>query len=421
VVGYVTLQTGMTPKPYLLLVLTAALACLPAVVRAAPAESALRPDPQALAVIKAKAEKGDPASQYAYGHAFLHGTNGQAIDPAQGVLWLTKAVDGGSGGAAFELARLYDDGKSVPKDVVLAMTFYQKASDRGIPAVQEYVCQAKAGAANSAEDWAQALPYCQKASAQGSVEANHVLGIAYLDGRGIPQDTAQGVQFLQRAAAKGSLPAMTRLAGLYSEGGLVPQDHDKAFTWHRQAARYGSVPSILAMARQYEAGLGTEANLDEAARLYEILARHGSVEAAEWFTAHPDVSRNRIVSNIITPDKIPSGLILYAVASHDPRFTTLDMQAYVRQMSLDIYPMKAQETQMEGMATAECRIRPDGTFKDCIVVDESPPGYGFGPSILRMTDALQNSGNKSAWTGRYAGKVLRVTTRWKVPDPVLYR
>lgn len=401
--------------------IAAVLICLPSLAMAAPSEEALRANPQALAAVKAKAEKGDVASQYAYGHAFLNGTYGQAIDPAQGITWLTKAVDGGSGGAAYDLARLYDDGKGVSKDAALAMTFYQKASERGVPAVQEHVCQTKAAAAGSAEDWAQAFPYCQKASAQGSVEANHALGIAYLEGRGTAQDTNLGVQFLQRAATKGNLASMTRLAQIYSDGSAVPQDHAKAFNWHRQAARYGSVPSILAMARQYEAGLGTEADLDEAARLYEILARHGSVEAAEWFTAHPDVSRNKIVNNIITPDRIPSGLILYAVVSHDPRFTTLDMQGYVRQMSLDIYPMKAQEAAMAGMATAECRITADGTFKDCIVVDESPPGYGFGPSIIRMTDALQNSGNKSAWTRRYAGKVLQVTARWKLPDPDPFR
>lgn len=409
----------MKPSAVAVLALSAALAAPSAV--AAPAASALRPDPQALAAIKAKAEKGDVASQYAYGHAFLNGTYGQAVDPAQGVTWLTRAVEGGSGGAAFDLAKLYDEGKGVAKDAGLAMTFYQKASERGIPAVHEHVCQTKAGMANSAEDWAQAFPYCQKASAQGSVEANHMLGTAYLDGRGVPQDTDLGVQFLQRAAAKGSLPSMKRLATLYSEGSLVPQDHAKAFAWHRQAARYGSTPSILAMARHYETGLGTETDADEAARLYEILARHGSVEAAEWFTAHPEVSRTRAVNAIITPDKIPSGLILYAVVSHDPRFTTLDMQGYVRQMSLDIYPMKAQEAAMEGSATAECRIKADGTFKDCIVVDESPPGYGFGPSIIRMMDALQNSGNKSAWTGRYAGRVLQVTARWKLPDPNGFR
>lgn len=412
----------MTHKAHILPALAAALALLPALATAAPSEQALRPDPQALAAVKTKAEKGDVASQYAYGHAFLYGTYGQTIDAAQGVTWLSKAVDGGSGGAAYDLARLYDEGKDgVPKDAGLAMTFYQKASERGVPAVQEHVCQTKTAAASSAEDWAQAFPYCQKASAQGSVEANQALGIAYLEGRGTAQDTGLGIQFLQRAAAKGDLASMTRLAQIYSDGSVVPQDHAKAFTWHRQAARYGAVPSILAMARQYEAGLGTEADLNEAARLYEILARHGSVEAAEWFTAHPDVSRNKLVNTIITPDNIPSGLILYAVVSHDPRFTTLDMQGYVRQMSLDIYPMKAQEAAMAGMATAECRIRPDGNFKDCIVVDESPPGYGFGPSIIRIMDALQNSGNKSAWTGRYAGKVLQVTARWKLPDQDPFR
>ena len=92
-------------KPFVPLLVAGALACLPSLTMAAPAESALRPDPQALAVIKGKAEKGDVSSQYAYGHAWLYGTYGQAIDAAKGDERLTKAAARGSAGAPIDLYR----------------------------------------------------------------------------------------------------------------------------------------------------------------------------------------------------------------------------------------------------------------------------------------------------------------------------
>lgn len=401
------------------LALAAALAVLPVAVTAAPAVVATRADPQTLAAIKARAEKGDATSQYAYGYAYLHGNYGQTVDPAEAAVWLGKAADGGNASAAFELAKLYSTGKGVEADPAKAAALYQKAADGGNPEVAGHVCQGATANAGP-EIWTAAFPFCQKASAQGSIEANYTLGVAYLEGRGIAADTAQGIQFLQRAAGKGNLPAMTRLAQVYSEGSLVPQDYARALNWHRQAARYGSPQAVRAMARQYETGQGTAVNMAEAARLHEILARNGDAEADAWLKAHPEFPRSQLTANIITLENIPSGQILYAVVSHDPRFTTLDMAGYVRQMSLDIYPMKALEAEKEGMATAECRFTADGGFRDCVVVEENPAGYGFGPSILRMMDALQNSGNKTTWSSRYAGKVLRITARWKLnTDPTL--
>ena len=167
------------------------------------------------------------------------------------------------------------------------------------------------------------------------------------------------------------------------------------------------------MAHSYETGEGATADLPEAARLYEILARGGEPEAAAWLKAHPEFPVAALKANIIDLSDIRTGQILYAVDSNDPRFTTLDIAAYIKRLSDEIYPSKALDAEIGGTATAECRFTANGDLDDCIVIDESPKGYGFGPALIRMTDKLRDSGNRDSWSRKYAGKVLRLGAHWK--------
>jgi TonB family protein len=51
---------------------------------------------------------------------------------------------------------------------------------------------------------------------------------------------------------------------------------------------------------------------------------------------------------------------------------------------LRYYPEKAQKANMEGVAVLSCDVLPDGKLKDCTVVSEDPPGWGFGEAALGM-------------------------------------
>ena len=48
------------------------------------------------------------------------------------------------------------------------------------------------------------------------------------------------------------------------------------------------------------------------------------------------------------------------------------------------YPDRAQRINAEGMARIACTVTEAGSLSDCVVVDESPPGLGFGESALKM-------------------------------------
>jgi TPR repeat protein len=405
-------------------------------------------DADAFAELKARAQRGDAISQWAVAQAYGNGKyglksdkteafkwaskaadggiadaalsiahayqtgDGTAADPAQAADWLLKAAQAGSAPAAFELGQLYDKGQGgLARDTAKADNLYQGAADLGDRDVWSRLCTAET--TGDAADWSRAVPHCQKAGQAGDDGAWLTLATAYANGTGVTADPAKALDAYRAAANGGNLPAMEALARAYHDGTLTPKDEAQALGWDRTAARYGSTLAVAALAKAYDTGDGVEADPAEAARLYDILARAGDADAKAWFAAHPKISQAEIARNTVTPGHMPSGQILYAVDSDDPRFQTLDLARYYQQLVDTTYPQRALQDRKVGAATVECRFTAQGDLKDCVLVEESPKGYGFGPALARIADRLGDSGNKALWADRYAGKTLRLSARWR--------
>ena len=406
------------------------------------------PDADAFAELKARAQRGDASSQWAVAQAYSSGKygvksdkaeafkwaskaadggisdaalsvahayqtgEGTSADPAAAADWLLKAADAGNAPAAFELGQLYEKGQGgLTHDTAKADTLYQAAANLGDRDVWSRLCATET--TGDAADWSRAVSHCQKAGQAGDDNAWLTLATAYANGTGVTAEPAKALDAYRAAANSGSLPAMEALARAYHDGTLAPKDEGQALIWHRTAARYGSMPAVAALAKAYDTGDGVEADPAEAARLYDILARAGEAEAKTWFTAHPKISQAEIARNVVTPGHMPSGQILYAVDSDDPRFQTLDLAHYYQKLVDTTYPQRALQDHKTGAATVECRFTGQGDLKDCVLVEESPKGYGFGPALARIADRLGDSGNKALWADRYAGKTLRLSARWR--------
>jgi len=427
------------------------VSCLAAlvVIVAAPALAADKiSDADAFAELKARAQRGDAISQWAVAQAFMSGKyglksdkaeafkwaskaadggvaeaalsvahayesgEGTAADPAQAADWLHKAADAGSAPAAFELGQLYDKGQGgLTRDAAKADTLYQGAANLGDRDVWSRLCDAET--TGETADWTRAIAHCEKAGQAGDDGAWLTLATAYANGTGVTADPARALDAYRAAANGGNLPAMEALARAYHDGTLTPKDEGQALAWHRTAARYGSMPAVAALANAYDTGAGVDTDPAEAARLYDILARSGDSDAKAWFAAHPKISQADIARNTVTPGHMPSGQILYAVDSDDPRFQTLDLAHYYQKLIDTTYPQRALQDRKSGAATVECRFTGQGDLKNCILVEESPKGYGFGPALARIADRLGDSGNKALWADRYAGKTLRLSARWR--------
>ncbi len=358
------------------------------------------------------ADGGSADAALAVAHAYAKG-DGVTADAAQAVDWLQKAAQGGNATAAFELAQLYNSGTGgVTRDLIKADTLYQAAADLGDRDVFSRLCADETKPDASTEAWTRAVDHCRKAGQAGDAGAWYTLAMAYASGTGLPADPAKALDNYRNAANGGLLKAMETLAEGYANGTLASKDNSQAYLWRRMAARYGSMSAISAMAKQLETGDGVTADAPEAARLYDILARNGDADAKAWFAANPMTTMAAIERNIITPQKISPGQILYAVDSDDPRFQTLDLASYFQQLADSITPPRAVQDGVGGTATTECRFTADGDLDDCILTAETPKDYGFGPALVRIADRLSQSGNKTQWAARYAGKSLRLSARW---------
>jgi protein TonB len=77
-----------------------------------------------------------------------------------------------------------------------------------------------------------------------------------------------------------------------------------------------------------------------------------------------------------TPDQTPP----IADGALTPKWLrTPDADAFAR-----YYPPQAAHLGIGGRAVVHCRVSAAGTLVDCAIVEEDPPGYGFGEAVLKM-------------------------------------
>lgn len=151
--------------------------------------------------LRAKANQGDPASQYKLGVAYDSG-QGVQRNLTEAAAWYKKAAEQGYAEAQNSLGSMYQSGQGVPQDYAEAHRWYQKGAD------------------------------------QGSYNACNNLAYLYDQGLGVKQDKEKAVKLYHTAADAGSLDAVYNLAKSYWRGDGVKQDLVKAYMWMDLARLY---------------------------------------------------------------------------------------------------------------------------------------------------------------------------------------
>ncbi|MFM1976742.1 MAG: hypothetical protein RL145_1588, partial [Pseudomonadota bacterium] len=127
----------------------------------------------------------------------------QAGDAAGSVALLRRAADGGDTRAMNRLARKFENGDGVPKDL------------------------------------AQARALTERAAARGSRQAMHNLGVYYANGDGVPQNMARAAESFRRAAQRGVTDSQFNLGAMAEQGLGGPKSDVQAYYWFALAARGG--------------------------------------------------------------------------------------------------------------------------------------------------------------------------------------
>ena len=77
---------------------------------------------------------------------------------------------------------------------------------------------------------------------------------------------------------------------------------------------------------------------------------------------------------------------------------------------MDYYPARAMNDEQQGVATIDCIVQADGRLADCVIVSESPKGYGFGAATVRMFEDLAHEDMASHKPGDHQ----KFTFKWRL-------
>lgn len=216
---------------------------------------------------KIGAERGIPSSQVLFAQLHMNG-NDIPKDLPIALEWYDKAGRQEHPFALLTLYRMHAVGEGTPKDGVKAVAFLRRAAAAKLPTAVEEL------------ERVENMPATEKRRASalnGDVEAQSALGIYHSWGPLLVRDPAQAVSWYEKASEAGWAQATNNLADLYETGEGVPRDYPKAVKLYRKAAATGYYVSLYSLATMYASGQGLEQN-NELAYLYArltILRREG--------------------------------------------------------------------------------------------------------------------------------------------------
>ncbi len=82
------------------------------------------------------------------------------------------------------------------------------------------------------------------------------------------------------------------------------------------------------------------------------------------------------------------------------------------------YPARAQERNLNGEAVLDCAVGDDNMLSSCQIVDETPAGYGFGESALKMACLWRLSASGTGSSRTYTDEA---TGERRIRRPVRFR
>jgi hypothetical protein len=192
-------EASMKPSQILAIILMIGMSfTLPACTGQSDEQSQNKPSDIAFQGLLEQANRGDAKAQATLGVIYY---NGQAVprNIVEAVKWLQKAAEQGNARAQVNFGYMYEKGQGVPKDYAEAVKWYKKSAEQG----------------------------------DSSAQCN--LAMMYGNGHGVPQDYAEAVKWYKKSAGQGDAFAQKNLGQMYSKGQGVPQDYTEAYKWYTLA------------------------------------------------------------------------------------------------------------------------------------------------------------------------------------------
>jgi len=207
------------------------------------------------------AKRGHGKSQLTVAASYALGV-GVTPDSDQAEYWIMQAVEAKTPGAGLhetamrwtkletvktgeayvDLAKLYEAGTDVAKDLNKAFRWYLRAASKD------------------------------------NTEAQYRVGLCYEEGIGVEQDTSKALESYLQASAKDHVEAMKKVATYYESGDVVPRDVQKAIHYLERAWQMGDGEALKRVLQHRGIVKGDGSELKTQLDIFIVLADSGDIE-----------------------------------------------------------------------------------------------------------------------------------------------
>lgn len=180
--------------------------------------------------------------------AFLENKTTTKVNTGDSLVMVRRRAQSGVPEAQYELARFYETGNKVEKDLGEAFRWYSSAANKS------------------------------------HKDAQYRLALAYLYGLGVNQSVAQAGMWLKKASGQQQNEAKFLLAYSTSiRGGAVDKDNSMLLSWYIERAVDGEGDAMMGLGYMFENGWGVSPNIKEAKQWYRKARAAGTRGAAKRF------------------------------------------------------------------------------------------------------------------------------------------
>jgi TPR repeat protein len=168
--------------------------------------------------------------------------------------WLDEAARNGEREADGVVGTVYLDGRTLPRNFVLARRRLETAAGAGVASAQFHLGDMLFRGLGQRSDPAAAADWYERAAAQGHVRAAVAIGSLLMVGQGRPQDKAAAGVWFEKAAEANDAQALYRAGVMRLSGDGLPCNVIRAESYLRRAAKKDDVAAILVLAEFYSRG-----------------------------------------------------------------------------------------------------------------------------------------------------------------------
>ncbi len=259
-----------------------------------------------------------------------------------------------------------------------AFDLYEKAADKGSGIGRQKMCVAYLLGEGRPVNISKGMGYCNLLSTKDPA-ALFGGGYDYANGISGPKDEGLAMAAYIQAGKLGNGEAMDAIGRKVVELGKP----DVARKWYRQGTILGAADAMDHLAAMFDSGEGGDVDKAGAYWLYVNAARRGNPHAAAWVAALPESTKPLERVNLYNAEK---AMIMETVTdTHGTHNRPFNLSTLGSSLSR-YYPGAAIAGRIDGTVMLHCYIDGNHRMDICLVQNEYPVGYAFGPIMMVVFD-----------------------------------